>query len=160
MKLLIPIDGSPASLNALKNAVEIASQYHFSGKIISVADVNNIPGYSRNQKLWSQVDGSMIAGSSKEIQENDHIRKMKENTQKTMEDAIAQTDFKGIVFEKAVIAGDPAEEILKIAEKEEYDLIVMGNRGFSKVKRFFVGSVTQKVISEAPCPVLAIHYEI
>ena len=36
----------------------------------------------------------------------------------------------------------------------------MGNRGFSKVKRFFVGSVIQKVISEAPCPVLAIHYEI
>ena len=80
MKLLIPVDGSPASLNALKKAVEIANQYHFQGKIISVADVNSVPGYSRNQKLWSQVDGSMIADSSKEIQESDHIRKIKENT--------------------------------------------------------------------------------
>jgi nucleotide-binding universal stress UspA family protein len=33
----------------------------------------------------------------------------------------------------------------------------MGNRGFSKIKRFFVGSVAQRVISEAPCPVLVIH---
>jgi nucleotide-binding universal stress UspA family protein len=35
----------------------------------------------------------------------------------------------------------------------------MGNRGFSKIKRFFLGSVAQKVISEAPCPVLVIHTE-
>ncbi|HBV68623.1 MAG TPA: universal stress protein, partial [Clostridiales bacterium] len=38
-----------------------------------------------------------------------------------------------------------------------FDLIVMGNRGLPKFKRFFVGSVTQKVISEAPCPVLVIR---
>ena len=160
MKLLIPVDGSPASLNALKKAVEIANQYHFQGKIISVADVNSVPGYSRNQKLWSQVDGSMIADSSKEIQESDHIRKIKENTQKMMEEMIAQIDFKGMEFEKAVLAGEPSDEILKIAKKEEIDLIIMGNRGESKVKRLFVGSVTQKVISQASCPVLAIPYEI
>ena len=53
--------------------------------------------------------------------------------------------------------GEIYEKILDIAKDENFDLIVMGNRGFSKIKRFFVGSVTQKVISEAPCPVLVIH---
>ena len=47
--------------------------------------------------------------------------------------------------------------ILETGKGVKADLIVMGNRGFSKIKRFFVGSVAQRVISEATCPVLVIH---
>jgi len=55
------------------------------------------------------------------------------------------------------LIGEPFEKIVETAKNGNYDLIVMGNRGFSKIKRFFVGSVTQRVISEAPCPVLVIR---
>jgi nucleotide-binding universal stress UspA family protein len=58
-----------------------------------------------------------------------------------------------------VVVGVPHKQIVKIAEDGNYELIVMGKRGFSEVERFFVGSVTQKVLSEAHCPVLVVNKE-
>jgi len=49
------------------------------------------------------------------------------------------------------------EVILDEARKESYDLIVMGKRGLSKITRFFIGSVTQRVLADAPCPVLVVN---
>ena len=61
-----------------------------------------------------------------------------------------------IAIKKVVVPGEPHEEIINYAEKENCDLIVMGRRGFSKVKRFFIGSITQRVIADSPCPVLVV----
>ena len=53
--------------------------------------------------------------------------------------------------------GDPATRIIEIAEEREVDLIVMGSRGISGIKRLFVGSVSDKVVNQAPCPVLLVR---
>lgn len=50
--------------------------------------------------------------------------------------------------------GDPAEAILDVAEQVGADLIVVGNKGVSGVRRFLLGSVAQKVVQHAPCAVL------
>lgn len=157
MKLLVPVDGSLASINALKKAIEIAIKYDFSIKIISIVDMNGLPGYSRNEKFWHQVDGSIINRGSMMPAEAEAVTKMKEKAAELLEDIVSNIDFEGINVEKRVLVGEPSLEILETARNENFDLIVMGNRGFSKIKRFFIGSVTQRVISEAPCPVLAIH---
>jgi nucleotide-binding universal stress UspA family protein len=52
--------------------------------------------------------------------------------------------------------GSPAEEILKVAERESPDLIVMATHGRSGVRRLLLGSVTEKLVRTAPCPVLAV----
>jgi len=160
MKLLIPIDGSTASINALKKAIEIAKSYNFTMKLISVVDINNLPNYSRNDKFWRQVDGSIITHDARLLKENDAVTKMKENAAELLEDIVSEFDLAGISVEKSVLVGEPSLEILKTAKNEKFDLIVIGNRGFSKIKRFFIGSVTQRVISEASCPVLAIHEDV
>ncbi|MBC3889771.1 universal stress protein [Acetobacterium paludosum] len=160
MKILIPIDGSIASINALKKAIEIAKSYNFSIKLISVVDINNLPNYSRNDKFWRQVDGSIITQDAKMPKENEAVTKMKDNATELLEDIVSEFDLAGISVEKAVLVGEPSLKILETAKNEKFDLIVMGNRGFSKIKRFFIGSVTQRVISEAPCPVLAIHEDV
>lgn len=54
------------------------------------------------------------------------------------------------------VIGDPAEEIIALAEKERFDLIVMGSRGLAVSERFLVGSVTQKVVEHSPCSVLVV----
>jgi nucleotide-binding universal stress UspA family protein len=157
MKMLVPIDGSSASINAVKKAIEITKMVSgFSIKLLSVVSYENVGKSLRNQQLWSQVDGSIIGESS--IKLEDEVMNMKIKMQQRLLDAIVDDIYFGdIKVEKQVAVGEIYEKILEIARDEKFDLIVMGNRGFSKIKRFFVGSVTQKVISEAACPVLVIH---
>jgi nucleotide-binding universal stress UspA family protein len=153
MKILVPVDGSFASLNAAKKAVDIARKYDFSIKLVSVLDNSDLSRHARNDKLWRQVDGSIITG------DDVSAKKVKESATKLLDEIFSEVDFSGVETESEVLMGDPYLKIVGIAKDEKFDLIVMGNRGFSKIKRFFVGSVAQKVISEAPCPVLVIHTE-
>ncbi|MBV8530060.1 MAG: universal stress protein, partial [Candidatus Eremiobacteraeota bacterium] len=53
-----------------------------------------------------------------------------------------------------VLLGAPHEEILKFAEREQADVIVMGTHGRSGVPRFFVGSVAEAVLRQSHCPVI------
>jgi len=53
--------------------------------------------------------------------------------------------------------GDPAQRIMEIAEEKNVDLIVMGSRGVSGIKRLFVGSISDKVSNQAPCPVMIVR---
>jgi Universal stress protein UspA and related nucleotide-binding proteins len=53
--------------------------------------------------------------------------------------------------------GSPADAILKTVEKEDVDLVVMGTSGKHGLDRFLLGSVTEKVVRSAKCPVLAVH---
>lgn len=55
--------------------------------------------------------------------------------------------------------GDPADEILNAALVAPYDLIVMGSRGFGPLKGAVLGSVSRKVIRDAPCGVLVVTPE-
>ncbi len=157
MKLLVPVDGSMASLNAVQMSAEIAKKYGFSITLLTVVDVREIPRYRRNERLWRQVDGSMIVGGAMMPMEDEITEKFRENAAEMLDSIVLEIDFAGVKLEKKVLMGEPYEMILDMAREEKFDLIVMGNRGFSKIKRFFVGSVTQRVISEAPCPVLAVH---
>jgi len=136
VKLLIPIDGSKASLNAFEKAVEIAKNYHFDMKVISVVSIRAI----------SDDRAELV-----DLMINDMNAKM--------EELIKNTDLTGINVKTEVIYGEAYTAILEVAEKDNVDLIVIGNRGQSRIERFFLGSVANRVIAEAKCPVLVIHTE-
>lgn len=53
--------------------------------------------------------------------------------------------------------GDPASRIIDIATERDVDLIVLGSRGIGGIKRLFVGSISDKVANQAPCPVLIVR---
>ena len=53
--------------------------------------------------------------------------------------------------------GNPAHEILVLAESGHYDLIVLGTRGRKGLSHAILGSVAEKVLRHAPCPVLTVH---
>lgn len=59
----------------------------------------------------------------------------------------------------ALLRGDPADEIVRLARRENCDLIVMGTHGRSGLQRVLVGSVAERVLRRAPCPVLTIRLE-
>jgi len=67
-----------------------------------------------------------------------------------------EADRAGIKFETLILQGFPPEVIVQAARGKEADLIVMGALGFTGVKPFFMGSVTERVIAQAPCCVLVV----
>jgi len=76
--------------------------------------------------------------------------------ERSMADFVAETfpnsDTKGII-----VVGYAAEEILTMAEQEQVDLIVMGTRGRKGIDRLLFGSVAERVVKSASCPVLTIR---
>jgi nucleotide-binding universal stress UspA family protein len=60
-------------------------------------------------------------------------------------------------LETRVELGSPAEKILELAKKEKVDLIIMGVHGRKGMERAIFGSVADKVVQNAPCPVVTIH---
>lgn len=159
MKILVPIDGSNASFAAAKKAAEIVREYGFAVKLITVADVSSARKSNRNENFWRQVDGSMSTGADKRLDDDEKIIKIKEKAEEILHKFIGKLDFGKVVPKSEVLYGEPHEAILEIAERERVDLIIMGNRGLSPFKRFYVGSVSQKVISESKCPVLVVREE-
>lgn len=152
-KLLVPVDGSNASIAAVKKAIEIARNNNSYVKLISVVKSSENKKKDRNENLWSAVDGSIIVNEELEKKlESNYV----ENSEKLLSQILSRLDFSGIRVETEVLVGEPYLKITEHAKNGKFDVIIMGSRGFSKIKRFFVGSVTQRVISEAPCPVLVI----
>nr|WP_275974333.1 universal stress protein [Argonema galeatum] len=58
--------------------------------------------------------------------------------------------------ELEIVTGDPAEEIIRLANIYQADLIVIGSRGLTGLKRILQGSVSSQVVAEAPCSVLVV----
>lgn len=156
MKILVPVDGSLASYNAAKKSAEIAKKHDAVVLLITVID-EGIARQHRSAKLWRQVDGSIISGNTRTVDDEELTAEIRQNAMELLDSLTEDMDFGDAKIEKFVLTGEPYHLILETAKGVNADLIVMGNRGFSRIKRFFTGSVTQRVISEAPCPVLVIH---
>jgi nucleotide-binding universal stress UspA family protein len=63
----------------------------------------------------------------------------------------------GIATTSTVVVGYPATEILRFAEEQACGLIVMATHGLSGLQHFLIGSVTEKVVRKASCPVLTVR---
>ena len=73
-------------------------------------------------------------------------------------DKFAKENFGGVVPQTVVqeASGSVHNEILELAKKEKADLIVMATHGRSNLERFFLGSVTEKVLRHSACPVMVV----
>ncbi|MDQ7828454.1 MAG: universal stress protein [Armatimonadota bacterium] len=63
----------------------------------------------------------------------------------------------GVAHEVEVLEGPPVDAILRVAHARGCDLIVMGSRGLGPLRAALLGSVSQRVAAEAPCPVLIVR---
>jgi nucleotide-binding universal stress UspA family protein len=138
MKILVPVDGSKYSMEAVKVASDYAKIKKADITIITVAPF--VPG----------IDLEISAKEMSSLNES-----MKRRGEDVLEKAKGILTAEGItartVLSSAVSAAD---EIIGLAEKEKMDLIVIGNRGLGgEETRFFTGSVASKVATHAPCSV-------
>ena len=80
-----------------------------------------------------------------------------QNGRKFLAEATRALNRKGVKIMPYLKQGHAGEEIIKVAEKTRADLIVVGSRGLSQLKRVVLGSVSQKVVRYAPCSVLIVR---
>ena len=76
---------------------------------------------------------------------------------KRMEAALKEHFQKFAKLESRVLLGSPAEKILELAKQENIDLIIMGAHGRKGLERAIFGSVADKVVTAALCPVMTVH---
>lgn len=98
---------------------------------------------------------AMAAGSPEFLQEADAA--VADEVESSLAELAKRVGSEGIRVETHGLAGDPADVLLDVAESTGADLVVVGNRGMSGVKRFVLGSVSNKVSHHSPCSVLVVH---
>ncbi len=147
-KILVPIDGSKASQKAAEKAVSVAKLLNSELTFVTVVD---LPSEDKYSYFGMSVENAFNA-NRKEM-----MKKLIHEETRMLDIIVRNLDYGDLLINKKVLTGKACEEILKLAANENFDLIVMGRRGFSTLERVFIGSVTQKVISAAPCPVMVIN---
>ena len=75
----------------------------------------------------------------------------------TLAGVVERLEGSGLVVRTHSRQGDPADAILDVAEEQDADLIVVGNKGMTGARRFLLGSVPNKVSHYAPCSVLIVR---
>jgi nucleotide-binding universal stress UspA family protein len=123
-KILVPVDGSPASLRAIDFAIEMAGQS--LGTSLVLLHVANIPAIElaggATPTEWLQEAASQAST-------------------KALKDAIGKCEGAGVAFETLTRTGQTAETIALVADEEDVKHIVMGTRGLGSIKGLLLGSV-------------------
>jgi len=141
--ILVAIDFSAGSAQALRYALKFAIQFDSQLLLLHILhDPAESPGFYSSEKAGKTV-----------------LRSMEEEASRMMDEFVGEYLKEWKKFDMRIIPGLPAEEIVRIAEREKVDMIVMGTRGHSGLKRLMIGSVTDRVIRACTCPVLAVQSE-
>jgi nucleotide-binding universal stress UspA family protein len=139
-RILAPVDFSDYSRRAVLRAKEIASDY---GARLQLLHVVEQPVYPSFYPIGESPSPSFPSLQTIEAKARDEMESM------LKEGPIVPT-------ETHVIEGRAARDILKFAESNSTDLIVISTHGLSGFKHMLIGSVAEKVARQAPCPVLTV----
>ena len=147
-KILVPLDGSEHSLEALEEAVQIAKK--FSGNITLIHVYSVQPIMMPEPSTMGSLSIPIITGAEVSMM----IEATKKLGNKILDDGEQRVKTSEIRIEKMLVEGHAVEEIVNVANQGNFDLIVIGARGVSHMREMLLGSVTDGVIHHARCPVL------
>ena len=148
-RILVPYDGSKYSKKALNEAIEISKKFFSMIYIVNVIDValdtpTNILHELANKKLRKLTRSLLVS-------ENLRIDTVLKNTMKSCMKM-------GIEVRCEVMVGNPIDSLLRFSKNHKIDLIILGSRGLTKVRKIMaLGSVSRKISEEAKCPVMIVH---
>ena len=134
-KILVPLDGSKNAQRGLEMAITLARSC--DATLTGVFSINAPP------RSEFRGVGSVEDSFNKEVK-------------KIMENAKTLAAQNGIVFNEKLMKGDTGYNIIQLARKGNFDMIVIGSRGRSSAKEMFFGSVSNYVIHTAKIPVVVV----
>ena len=141
--IVVGTDGSDTAGEAVRQATELANAI---GAQIYLVSAYEPVGNQRLREERQQVPDDM----SWMVNE-------REDVEATLRDAGGRVEQAGVKVQTFARQGDAADAILDVAEEQNADLIIVGNKGMTGAKRFLLGSVPNKVSHHAPCSVMIIR---
>ncbi len=140
-RILVPVDFSDHSKKALTYAKEISDSYGANLQLLHVIEDTIHPAFSLSGKssIFDLVPG------------------IEEDCRRRMEKMVLEA---GIIKENAEIivkGGQAAHDIIKFAKDNSSDLVVIATHGLTGIEHLLLGSVTEKVVRMAPCPVFTVQ---
>jgi len=148
-KILVPIDGSKSSSEALLKALELAKIHGSEVEILHVMTfTEDVPEDPKNKAK---------IGSPPEWVDN-YVSRAKKNDEKLLNDAVNHA--KAIAPENKIasklLIGKPGDAIIYEAKQGGFDLIIIGSRGLGGLRELVLGSVSHQVVNESNVPVLVV----
>jgi nucleotide-binding universal stress UspA family protein len=142
-KILVALDGSKASNNALNFALQLAEMSSASLELLTVVPPVFLPSYS-----IYVLKSDALAACAKELETSFRgvLSKAQDDVRKRKQSFKISTRFE---------KGEPSTKIVEVAEAGGFDLIVMGSRGIGG-RVSALGSVSSRVVDKSSCPVLIV----
>jgi len=140
-KILVAIDCSAPATRAIDVAVELAGDLDARLAAVHVVDAS----LAFVPELGA-IDSEKMAA----------LRRVGETAMEEARARVPQT----ILFECFLVQGDPAEEIIHVAEKWPADLVVIGSDSRGRLAHFLLGSTADSVIRKASCPVVSVRADV
>ena len=139
-KILVAVDGSENSIRALKEAKNYAKEMEAELTILTVLEQKTPRHYS--------MSGKEIAY---------FLEKQEETGNKVLEEAVGYFKNYEAPVHSLLKKGDPANEILKVIDSVDFNLVIMGNRGLGAFTRTLLGSVSNKIVNHSDTNVLIVR---
>ncbi|OGP59880.1 MAG: hypothetical protein A2162_10045, partial [Deltaproteobacteria bacterium RBG_13_52_11b] len=140
-RILCPTDFSEPSYEAINVAGEIA--FHFGSELCILHVVSPVPVVP----MGAEASAFNVPLYQQEIESS---------SKKSLQEIINQLEWKELKVRLIVLRGNAADEIVQTAHEENSDLIVIATRGRTGLDRLIFGSVAEKVVRLAKCPVLTV----
>ncbi len=140
-RILCPIDFSRHADLVVEWAAHLAEEH---GSEVTLLHVYHLP------VEFQQLEGAYLPA--------DFWDSMKEEAQRSLARYAKKLKARGIEVHECAREGYPAGVIEEEAVQSKADMIVMGSRGLSGLKHLLLGSIAERVVQKAPCPVLTVNH--
>ena len=137
--IVVGTDGSDTAIQAVRQAVDMASAVGAALELVSA---------------YAPRSEQRPRSEDRDVQRATHPR---EEVEASLADAADLARAAGVNVNTHAREGDPADVLLDVAEEQNADLLIVGNKGMVGAKRFLLGSVPNKISHHAPCSVLIVR---
>lgn len=140
-RILVPTDFSESARTALNYGISFAREYEAELVLLHVVETLAV-GYASDlfpvpmAEVFQEISGYARA---------------------ELEKLGVEAREKGVAVRELLVQGKPSAEILRVAREETADMIVLGTHGKGMIDKALFGSTTERVVRQAPCPVLTCH---
>lgn len=148
-RVVVGTDGSETAAIAVRRAIELAAAMKAELHVVHAHQLLNLSVASVDAKAGS-LSSEISKVNSGLRHESDDI----------CESSVREAKQSGVSAQAHSVAGDPADALVTVAERVHAQVIVIGNRGMTGVRRFVLGSVPNKVSHHSPCDVLIVNSEV